>query len=150
MAGAHPIKTGLGPLICEMLRDGIISAVATNGAAIIHDFELALAGRTSEKVGAGLKDGSFGMAEETGAFLNRAAAIAAQEDRGLGEMVGREIVAPGLKHSKMSIFASAYEMGVPATVHVAVGADIIHMHPDADGAAIGQGDVRRFSSSDRR
>jgi len=144
MAGAHPIKTGLGPLICDMLRTGIISAVAMNGAAIIHDFELALAGRTSENVGAGLKDGSFGMAEETGEFLNRAAVIAADEGRGLGEIVGREIVRQRLKHRKMSIFASAYEMGAPATVHVAVGADIIHMHPGADGAAIGKATFADF------
>ncbi len=144
MAGAHPIKTGLSPLICELLRDGILSAVATNGAAIIHDFELALAGRTSEEVGAGLKNGSFGMAEETGAFLNRAAAIAAQENRGLGEVVGQEIVAQGLKHREISIFAAAYEAGVPATVHVAIGADIIHMHPNADGAAIGKATLADF------
>jgi deoxyhypusine synthase len=144
MAGAHPIKTGLSPLICELLRDGILSAVAMNGAAIIHDFELALAGRTSEDVGAGLRDGSFGMAEETGAFLNRAAAIAAQEGRGLGEVVGREIVAQDLKHRDISIFAAAYEAGAPATVHVAIGADIIHMHPSADGAAIGKATLADF------
>src|SRR5258708_6745875 len=88
-AGAHPLKVGLSPLICGMLRDGVLSAIATNGAAIIHDFELAFAGRTSEDVGAGLNDGSFGMAEETGAFLNRAARLAAEENRGLGEVVGR-------------------------------------------------------------
>jgi len=110
----------------------------------LHDFELAFAGRTSEDVGAGLGDGSFGMAEETGAFLNRAAAIAADEGRGLGEIVGREIVRQRLKHRKMSIFASAYEMGAPATVHVAIGADIIHMHPGADGAAIGKATFADF------
>src|SRR5580704_13168689 len=92
MSGAHPIKVGLGPIICGMLRDGIVDAIATNGAAIIHDFELAFAGRTSEDVGAGLSEGIFGMAEETGAFLNRAAKLAAEEGRGLGEVVGREIV----------------------------------------------------------
>jgi deoxyhypusine synthase len=144
MSGAHPIKTGLSPLICELIRDGILSAVAMNGAAIIHDFELALAGRTSEDVAAGLKDGSFGMAEETGAFLNRAATIAAQEGRGLGEIVGREIVAQRLKHRDISIFAAAYEATVPATVHVAIGADIIHMHPNADGAAIGKATLADF------
>src|SRR5947207_3097989 len=89
MTGAHPIKVGLSPIICGLLRDGILSAIATNGASIIHDYELALAGRTSEDVGAGLADGSFGMAEETGAFLNRAARIAADEGKGLGEVVGR-------------------------------------------------------------
>ncbi|HKD68834.1 MAG TPA: hypothetical protein VKB84_18465 [Candidatus Binataceae bacterium] len=144
MSGAHSIKTGLSPLVCELLRDGVLSAVAMNGAAIIHDFELALAGRTSEDVGAGLGDGTFGMAQETGEFLNRAAATAAQEGRGLGEIVGREISRRRLKHRASSIFATAYEVGAPATVHVAMGADIIHMHPNADGAAIGQATFADF------
>ena len=144
MAGAHPIKTGLNPLICQLIRDGILSAVAMNGAAIIHDFELAMGGRTSEDVGAGLEDGSFGMARETGEFLNRAAALAAQEGRGLGEIVGREISRRRLKHRDISIFATAFEAGAPATVHVAIGADIIHMHPEADGAAIGKATLADF------
>ncbi len=144
MAGAHPIKTGLSPLICELIRDGILSAVAMNGAAIIHDFELAFAGRTSEDVGAGLVDGSFGMARETGEFLNRAAAIAAQEGLGLGEVVGREINRHRLKHRAISIFACAHQAAIPATVHVAIGADIIHMHPNADGAAIGKATLADF------
>jgi hypothetical protein len=144
MAGAHPIKTGLSPLICELIRDRILSAVAMNGAAIIHDFELAFAGRTSEDVGAGLTDGSFGMAQETGEFLNRAAAIAAEEGRGLGEVVGREINRRRLRHRAISIFACAQEAGIPATVHVAIGADIIHMHPNADGAAIGKATLADF------
>jgi deoxyhypusine synthase len=144
MSGAHPIKVGLGPIICGMLRDGIISAIATNGAAIIHDFELAYAGRTSEDVGAGLSEGSFGMAEETGAFLNRAAKIAASEDLGLGEIVGREIQNAKLKFREQSVFATAYKIGAPASVHVTIGADIIHMHPDADGAAIGKASMADF------
>ena len=127
-----------------MLRDGIISAIATNGAAIIHDFELAYAGRTSEDVGAGLAEGIFGMAEETGAFLNRAAKIAASENRGLGEIVGREILDAKLKFREQSVFATAYKFGAPATVHVTLGADIIHMHPDADGAAIGAATMADF------
>jgi deoxyhypusine synthase len=144
MSGAHPIKVGLGPIICGMMRDGIISAVAANGAAIIHDFELAYAGRTSEDVGVGLSEGSFGMAEETGAFLNRAAKIAASENRGLGEVVGREIQNAKLKFREQSVFATAYKIGAPATVHVTIGADIIHMHPDADGAAIGKASMADF------
>jgi deoxyhypusine synthase len=144
MGGAHSIKTGLSPLICELLRDGILSAVAMNGATIIHDFELAFAGRTSEDVGAGLSDGSFGMAQETGEFLNRAAALAAEEGLGLGAVVGREISRRRLKHRATSIFATAYEVGAPATVHVAVGADIIHMHPGANGAAIGKATFADF------
>lgn len=144
LTGAHPLKLGLSPLICSMLREGVLTAIATNGAAIIHDFELAQAGRTSEDVGAGLEDGSFGMAEETGAFLNRAARIAAEENRGLGEIVGREIIRGRLRYRDASVFAAAYRAGAPATVHVAVGADIIHMHPAADGAAIGKATMADF------
>jgi hypothetical protein len=144
LSGAHPIKLGLSPIICGLMRDGIVSAIATNGAAIIHDFELAFAGRTSEDVGEGLADGSFGMAEETGAFLNRAAQSAAAENRGLGEIVGREIWERRLRFRDTSLFATAWHLGVPATVHVALGADIIHMHPSADGAAIGQATMHDF------
>jgi deoxyhypusine synthase len=144
MMGAHPLKVGLGPIICDLIRDGVLSAIATNGAAIIHDFELAAAGRTSEDVGAGLADGSFGMAEETGAFLNDAAKAAAREGRGLGEVVGREIIRAKLKFRGQSVFATAYRAEAPATVHVAIGADIIHMHPAADGAAIGQASMADF------
>lgn len=144
MMGAHPLKVGLGPIICDLIRDGILTAIATNGAAIIHDFELAFAGRTSEDVGAGLAEGGFGMAEETGAFLNAAAKIAARENIGLGHAVGREILAARLKFRDASIFATAFAAGVPATVHVTLGADIIHMHPAADGAAIGAATMADF------
>jgi deoxyhypusine synthase len=144
LMGAHPLKVGLSPFICGMLRDGVLSAIATNGAAIVHDFEFAFAGRTSEDVAAGLADGSFGMAEETGAFLNRAARLAAEENRGLGEVVGREIVRARLRYRDASIFAAAYRAGTPATVHVALGADIIHMHPAADGGAIGKATMADF------
>ena len=144
MMGAHPLKVGLGPVICALIHDGIISALATNGAAIIHDFELAFAGRTSENVGDGLADGSFGMAAETGTFLNNAAKTAAREVIGLGEAVGREIVNSRFKLRRASVFAAAYEAGIPATVHVTLGADIIHMHPSADGAAIGAATMTDF------
>jgi len=144
LLGAHPLKVGLSPLICGLLRDGVLSAIATNGAAIIHDFELAFAGRTSEDVGEGLADGSFGMAEETGAFLNRAARLAAEEGRGLGEVVGREIVRGRMRYRDTSIFAAAYRAGALATVHVTLGADIIHMHPAADGGAIGKATMADF------
>jgi deoxyhypusine synthase len=137
MMGAHPLKVGLGPLICSLIRDGTLGAIATNGAAIIHDFELAFAGRTSEDVAAELADGSFGMVEETGAFLNAAAKTAADESAGLGEVIGREIMRAKFKYRDASIFAAAHAAGIPATVHVTLGADIIHMHPRADGAAIG-------------
>ncbi len=144
MMGAHPIKVGLGPVICDLIRDGVLSGIATNGAAIIHDFELALAGRTSEDVAAELDDGNFGMVEETGAFLNRAARMAAEEGRGLGEVVGREIARAKLRFRDASIFAAAHAAGIPATVHVTIGADIIHMHPGADGAAIGAASFADF------
>lgn len=144
MMGAHPIKLGLAPLICGLLRDGIVSAIASNGAAIIHDFEMAFAGRTSEDVGEGLSDGSFGMAEETGSFLNRAAKIAAEESTGLGEIVGREIWERKLRYREQSVFAAAFRYGAPATVHVAIGTDIIHMHPAADGAALGAASMADF------
>jgi len=110
----------------------------------IHDFELAWAGRTSEDVGAGLSDGSFGMAEETGAFLSEVAKRAAREGRGLGEVAGQEIVEARLEFRELSVLAAAHEAGVPATVHVAIGTDIIHMHPKADGAAIGKATLRDF------
>src|SRR5258708_6463046 len=97
LTGAHPLKVGLSPLISGMLRDGVLSAIATNGAVIIHDFELAFAGRTSADVGAGLGDGSVGVGEETGAFLNRAARLAAEENRGLGGVGRREIVRARLR-----------------------------------------------------
>lgn len=149
MMGAHPLKVGLGPLICALIRDGTLTAIATNGAAIIHDFELAFAGRTSEDVAAELADGSFGMVEETGAFLNAAAKMAADEGAGLGEVIGREIVRAKFKYRDASIFAAAHAAGIPATVHVTLGADIIHMHPQADGAAIGAtsfADFHRFTA----
>jgi deoxyhypusine synthase len=149
MMGAHPLKVGLGPLICDLIRQGVFNAIATNGATMIHDFELAFAGRTSEDVGDGLTDGTFGMAEETGSFLNAAAKIAAREGRGLGQVVGRELTSGHFKFADGSILACAYKAQISATVHVTLGADIIHMHPSADGAAIGaavMSDFRRLVS----
>lgn len=140
--GAHPIKVGLSPLIVDFMRRGIFSAVALNGAAIVHDFELAYHGETSEDVAAALTDGSFGMAQETGCFLNEA--ISAGRGAGLGESVGRAIVAAKLPHADLSLLAAGVRYGVPVTVHVAIGTDIIHMHPSADGAAIGAASLADF------
>lgn len=140
--GAHPIKVGLSPLIIDLMRRGILSAVALNGAAIVHDFELAYHGETSEDVAAALTDGSFGMAEETGRFLNEA--IVAGRGGGLGESVGKAILAGKLRHADRSILAAGVRHGVPVTVHVAIGTDIIHMHPAADGAAIGAASLADF------
>ena len=134
--GAHPIKVGLGPLIIDLMQRGILAGVAMNGAAIIHDFELAYAGETSEDVAVNLADGRFGMAEETGSFLNESI-TRATPDQGLGAAVGAAIVRARLPHQRLSILAAGARLGIPVTVHVALGTDIIHMHPSADGAAIG-------------
>jgi deoxyhypusine synthase len=140
--GAHPIKVGLSPLIIDLMRRGIVSAVAMNGAAIIHDFEMAYHGATSEDVGPGLSDGSFGMAEETGRFLNTA--INHRAGVGLGRAVGEAIASAKMRHGDLSILAAGVALDVPVTVHVAIGTDIIHMHPNADGAATGAASLADF------
>jgi len=142
--GAHPIKVGLSPLLIELLERKRIAGIAMNGACIVHDFELALAGHTSEEVADELADGSFGMADDTGKFLNEAAREGAAAGIGLGEAVGQKILAAKLPRAELSILAAAARLGVPATVHVAVGTDIVHMHPSADGAAIGETTLRDF------
>lgn len=142
--GAHPIKVGLSPAIIDFMERGILSAVAMNGAGIIHDFELALVGRTSEDVAASLRDGSFGMAEETGAFLNRAIAAGAGAGKGIGAAVGEAILKARLPHRDLSILAAGARLGIPVTVHVGVGTDTIHMHPQASGSALGAGSFRDF------
>jgi len=140
--GAHPIKVGLSPLIIDLMKRGIISAIAMNGACIVHDFELAFHGATSEDVGASLDDGQFGMAHETGEFLN--SAIARHDNLGLGHAAGQAILAARLPHTELSILAAGATLGIPVTVHVAIGTDIIHMHPSADGAAIGAASLYDF------
>lgn len=137
--GAHVIKVGLAPIITDLMERGIVTAVAMNGAGIIHDFELALMGHTSEEVDAEIDDGRFGMAEETGRILNEAICRGAADGQGLGEAVGRHInrSRSEFPNRSTSILATGARMGIPVTVHVALGTDIIHMHPSADGAAIG-------------
>ena len=143
--GAHPIKVGLSPLIIDLMRKGIITAVATNGAAIVHDFELAYLGRTSEDVAEELCKGTFGMARETGLFLNRAIKNGVKKNfSGLGQSIGALISRGRFPFKKKSIFATGFELGIPVTVHVTIGADIIHMHPSADGAAIGEASLKDF------
>ncbi len=143
--GAHPIKLGLSPLIIDFVEKGIISAIAMNGAGIIHDFEMAYGGATSEEVAETLDDGSFGMAGETGEFLNRAIAEAVgKRELGIGAAVGKKILAEKLPYRRFSILAAGARLGVPITVHVALGTDTIHMHPEADGQAIGEGSLRDF------
>lgn len=135
--GAHVIKVGLSPLVIDLLERGIVTAMALNGAGIIHDFEIATVGRSSEDVGAGLDDGSFGMAKETADAVNGAAKDAHAAGIGLGLAMGRRLLASNPRHVGLSILATCARLGLPATVHVALGADIVHMHENADGAAIG-------------
>jgi hypothetical protein len=142
--GAHSIKVGLSPLIIDFMKRGIVSAVALNGAGIIHDFELAFAGATSEDVAASLQDGSFGMAEETGRFLNEAINHGHSRGLGLGRAVGESILRARLPNSRLSILATGARLGIPVTVHVGVGTDIIHMHPTVDGAALGATSMQDF------
>ena len=146
--GAHPVKVGLNPLIIDLMKREVITGIALNGAGIIHDSELAMIGQTSEDVAAGLGQGNFGMAEETGRLLNEAIINGAANGIGLGQAVGEMLVKEQFPYNDMSILAAAYNLGVPVTVHVAMGTDIIHFHPKADGAAIGatsHTDFRIFS-----
>ena len=136
--GAHPIKVGLNPVIIDLLERGIISALAMNGACIIHDAELAMAGKTSEDVAAEIGKGTFGMAEETGRYLNLAIAEGAENGLGLGESVGNMLLKEKFPHNRHSLLARARELDIPVTVHVAMGTDIIHFHPLANGADIGR------------
>jgi deoxyhypusine synthase len=142
--GAHPIKVGLSPLIIDFMERGIIHSIALNGAGVIHDFEIAFMGETSEDVAATLKDGSFGMAEETGSFINQAISAGSKDNLGIGAAVGREINQKRLPHRKLSILATAANLGIPVTSHIAIGTDIIHMHPKADGKALGDCSLRDF------
>lgn len=142
--GAHVIKCGLSPIIVDLIRRGVITALAFNGAGSIHDSEIARFGVTSEDVVEGMRTGMFGMADETADFINNGAAIAVDKELGLGEAFGRALTEENAPHRDVSILAAAYECGVPVTVHVCVGCDIVHMHPSADGAAIGEASMRDF------
>ena len=136
--GAHPIKVGLSPIIIDLLEKGVISGLAMNGACIIHDAELAMAGKTSEDVAAEIGKGTFGMAEETGRYLNLAISHGAQNGLGLGTSVGAMLVKEKFSFNHHSLLARAFERNIPVTVHVAMGTDIIHFHPLAKGADIGK------------
>lgn len=142
--GAHVIKCGLGPLVNELVRRGVFKGVAMNGACIIHDFEIALAGKTSEDVEKELHCGRFGMAQETGEILNQAIKEGVAHGFGIGRAVSRKLLALQPPFREYSILYQCALLEVPVTVHVAVGTDIIHMHPAADGAAIGEGSLRDF------
>lgn len=141
--GAHAIKVGLNPVIIDLMERGIITSLALNGAGIIHDFELALIGRTSEDVDKELLTGAFGMAEETGSMLNQAIKSAGA-DEGIGGAVGRMIQDSDFPYKDKSLLAAGRRLNIPATVHVAIGTDIIHMHPSFDGKATGEAAYRDF------
>lgn len=136
--GAHAIKVGLNPVILDLMERGIIGGIAMNGAGIIHDAELAMVGHTSEDVSDQLGKGKFGMAEETAEFLNQAIREGARREFGLGRAVGAMLLEKNFPHNRMSLLARACELDIPMTVHVAIGTDIIHVHPSADGASIGK------------
>jgi hypothetical protein len=144
MLGAHVIKCGLSPLIIDLMRRKVITAVALNGAGIIHDTELVLMGKTSEDVGPALKNGSFGMAKETADFINVAINKGVQKGIGIGRTVGERIQKGRLSLSNISILASGIKYNIPVTVHVAIGTDIIHQHPSCNGAAVGEGSLIDF------
>ena len=151
--GGHVVKTGLAPLIIDLMRRGLVSAIAANGSVLVHDAEVALVGSTSEDVDATLGAGAFGAADETGRLLNDAAREAARDGLGLGESLGRTLLASNPKHAALSLLCAAYEARVPFTAHVAVGTDIAHFHPRADGAALGAAthtDFRLLSEMVRR
>lgn len=142
--GAHPLKVGLSPVIIDLMKRGIITAIATNGACVIHDFELSIIGRTSEDVASELCSGKFGMARETGRELNAAINKGVKRGYGIGRAIGEYISRGKNRFKDKSIFSEAYRLGIAATVHIAVGTDIIHMHPEADGAMVGEGSLRDF------
>lgn len=142
--GGHVIKTGLAPVLVDLMRRGVVTAFVMNGSCLVHDFEIAVNGGTSEDVDATLGSGAFGAAEETGRLLNEAAIAGAADAIGLGEAVGRMLVACTPPHASASLLHEAYAARVPVTVHVAIGNDITHIHPTADGAAIGATTHRDF------
>ncbi len=142
--GAHVIKVGLNPVVIDLMQRGIITAVAMNGAGIIHDLEVAMTGQTSEDVAASIDDGSFGMVQETAAFLSEAIDKCDLNSEGLGQAVGRAILNSQMPFTDQSILAAGCRRDIPVTVHVAIGTDIIHMHPRFDPAATGEASHRDF------
>ena len=142
MMGAHVIKVGLNPLLVDAMRRGIVNAVAFNGAGAIHDFELCYQGETSEDVQRGLNDGSFGMADETGRMMNAALADGIARGLGAGRALGEK--ARTFPNAAMSIMATGAELGIPVTVHIGIGTDIIHQHPTTNGAVLGEASYRDF------
>jgi hypothetical protein len=150
MLGGHIVKTGLAPLLIELMNRRVITHLAMNGSAAIHDYEIARFGATSEDVARGLVDGTFGMAEETGRGMNEAFVAGMKNGWGMGEALGRALENLSLSNGELSVLLAAQRLGIPCTVHAAIGAEIIHQHPAANGAAIGDTshrDFRRLAAS---
>lgn len=144
MAGAHVIKCGLSPVIIDLIKRGIIKCIVLNGAGIIHDFEIAYVGFTSEDVGSAIKNGSFGMARETAGFINAAIKNGNKKGFGIGRSIGEAIKKSNLPHKDLSIIYNCLKYNVPVCVMVAIGTDIVHQHPSCDGAALGAASLRDF------
>jgi hypothetical protein len=142
--GGHVIKNGCGPYLADWVRQGLLQAVALNGAAAIHDFELAYAGKTSEDVAASLPSGQFGMARETADAFALAARHGAEHDLGLGAALGRHMDGLRCPHADCSVVLAAHRAGIPCTIHVALGTDVVHMHPHVSGAALGEASLTDF------
>jgi len=142
--GAHPIKVGLNPLLIQLMEAGIIDCLAMNGAGIIHDLELALAGKTSEEVEESIDGGAFGMAQETSVLLNDFIGEGVKKGLGMGEAIGKQLLSEDFPYRQYSLLATCARLEIPVTIHVAIGTDIIHMHPSANGGAIGEGSLRDF------
>ena len=135
--GGHVVKTGLAPIIIDLMKQGFVNGIAANGSVLVHDAEIAMVGSTSEDVDATLSEGVFGGAEETGQLLNNAARDGARDQIGLGESVGRALLARDPKHRDYSLLCTAYEQKIPFTAHITIGGDIAHFHPSFDGASLG-------------
>jgi len=144
MTGAHSIKVGLSRWIIQLIEEGVITHYATNGASLVHDYEIAAFGHTSEDVPAGLRSGEFGMTRETAEFVNKALSAGNDAGLGAGAAMGRALSKADLTYPDLSIFRCCYERGVPCSVHIGIGTDVVHIHESADGAAIGACSLRDF------
>lgn len=142
--GAHPIKVGLSPILIDLMERGIIKGMAMNGACLVHDVEIAMVGHTSEEVDEELNRGTFGMVRETHETINQAISAGIQKGWGIGESIGRKILSENFRYKRLSLLATGQRLGIPMTVHIAMGTDINHMSSSADGAAIGQGSLKDF------
>jgi len=142
--GAHPVKVGLSPILIDWMEQGVLKGIGMNGAGLIHDVELAMVGHTSEDVDEELSKGTFGMVRETHETINRAIEDGVKQGLGIGEAVGRKILKEDFPFKRLSLLAAGQRLGIPITIHVAIGTDITHMGPSANGAAIGEGSLKDF------